>query len=139
VILQSYLHQDALRTAGSVEDDLSVDHSEDMYSHNMMDLNLTIEESLSDKPSFRWKIEDNEKDITDLEAILDKVSKSCRTFCDTGKAFCDSMGPFTEGISDLANHFQADDEIKVYIILHLNSVGCFIHIDPEYILILNNF
>ena len=87
-----------------------------------------------------------------------QVSKGCKTFCDTGKAFCDSMGlvycldfqiiskqsfliirqdysfvdyfslmypltnfvyqavfscsPFTEGISDLAEHFKADEEIK---------------------------
>ncbi|XP_063677193.1 arf-GAP with coiled-coil, ANK repeat and PH domain-containing protein 2-like [Bolinopsis microptera] len=77
----------------------------------MIDL-LTVEDSLADKPSFRWVIEEQEKDINDLEAILEKVSKGCKTFCDTGKAFCDSMGPFTEGISDLAEHFKADEEIK---------------------------
>ncbi|KAL5263982.1 hypothetical protein ACHWQZ_G005171 [Mnemiopsis leidyi] len=73
---------------------------------------LTIEASLADKPSFRWVLEEQEKDIIDLETILDKVSKSCKTFCDTGKAFCDSMGPFTESIHDLADHFKADEEIK---------------------------
>lgn len=77
----------------------------------MIDL-LSVKDSLADKPSFRWTLEENEKDINDLETILDKVSKSCKTFCDTGKAFSDSIGPFAEGISDLANHFKDDEEIK---------------------------
>ena len=34
---------------------------------------LTIEASLADKPSFRWVLEEQEKDIIDLETILDKV------------------------------------------------------------------
>ena len=38
----------------------------------MIDL-LTVEDSLADKPSFRWVIEEQEKDINDLEAILEKV------------------------------------------------------------------
>ena len=37
---------------------------------------LSIEASLADKPSFRWVLEEQEKDITDLETILDKVSES---------------------------------------------------------------
>ena len=38
----------------------------------MIDL-LSVEASLADKPSFRWVLEDQEKDINDLESILDKV------------------------------------------------------------------
>ena len=34
---------------------------------------LTIEDSLADKPSFRWTLESHEKEITDLEGILEKV------------------------------------------------------------------
>lgn len=38
----------------------------------MIDL-LTIEESLADKPSFRRVLEDHEKEVNDLENILEKV------------------------------------------------------------------
>ena len=38
----------------------------------MIDL-LSVKDSLADKPSFRWTLEENEKDINDLETILDKV------------------------------------------------------------------
>ena len=34
---------------------------------------LTVQASLADKPSFRWILEEQEKDINDLETILDKV------------------------------------------------------------------
>ena len=34
---------------------------------------LSVQASLADKPSFRWILEEQEKDINDLETILDKV------------------------------------------------------------------
>ena len=34
---------------------------------------LKVEDSLTDKPSFRWLLDEHERDVNELDTILDKV------------------------------------------------------------------
>lgn len=76
---------------------------------------IEFEECLRDTPKFRSCIEEEEKNIDQLEQKLDKVLKNCSLTIDTGKAFVGQQNQFANSLWELSVYFSDDPEIIAFL------------------------
>ncbi|KAL5491229.1 hypothetical protein EMCRGX_G016476 [Ephydatia muelleri] len=73
---------------------------------------IDLTECLRDSPGFRAQLYEQERQISDLEARLDKVVMGCEKMVDASVSYTDAARFFTTSIKELSEHFKENLTIQ---------------------------